>query len=89
MNSFLKGFCSIFDWMTPRSMEEQLKDLDDSMQDLYDRMGWGTYSYPNNNCTYISDNDIDRIEEAKTQYPIVKDPARPRTSKYYDRQQYK
>jgi len=38
--SFLKGFFSLFDWMSP-------KTLDESMQDLYDNMGWGKYSaYP-------------------------------------------
>lgn len=38
--SLLKGFTSLFDWMFP-------KTLDDSMQDLYDNMGWGKYvAYP-------------------------------------------
>lgn len=40
MNSFLKGFTSLFDWMFP-------KTLDESMQQLYDKMNWGTYkAYP-------------------------------------------
>jgi hypothetical protein len=39
--SFLNGFLSLFDWMFP-------KTLDDSMQELYDKMGWGKYAaYPN------------------------------------------
>ena len=46
MNSFLKGFFSLFDWMTPKSLEESMDDLDNSMQNLYDRMGWGKYSNP-------------------------------------------
>ena len=46
MNSFLKGFFSLFDWMFPRSLNEQMDDLDDSMQNLYDRMGWGLYINP-------------------------------------------
>lgn len=44
--SFLKGFFSLFDWMCPRTTEEQLKDLDDRMQDLYDKKGWGLYINP-------------------------------------------
>ena len=46
--SFLKGFLSLFDWMFPRTLEEQFEDLDNSMQKLYDKMGWGEYkkSYP-------------------------------------------
>jgi len=44
MNSFLRGFFSLFDWMVPKTMEESLNDLDDSMQRLYDRMGWGKYT---------------------------------------------
>lgn len=46
MNSFLKGFCSIFDWMNPRTHQEQMEDLDNQLQDLYDRMGWGVYENP-------------------------------------------
>ena len=46
MNSFLRGCFSLFDWMFPRTMEERMEDLDDSMQDLYDRMGWGEYQKP-------------------------------------------
>lgn len=37
--SFLKGFFSLFDWMSPRT-------LDDSMQELYDKMNWGEYKNP-------------------------------------------
>lgn len=44
--SLLKGFTSLFDWMFPKSLEEQLEDLDDSMQNLYNRMGWGKYNNP-------------------------------------------
>jgi hypothetical protein len=49
MNGFLKGFMSLFDWMSPRSLEEQMDDLDDRMQNLYDKMGWGQYKNPINN----------------------------------------
>jgi hypothetical protein len=45
--SFLKGFTSLFDWMFPKTLEEQFEDLDNSMQNLYTRMGWGKYKpYP-------------------------------------------
>lgn len=73
MNSFCKGFFSLFDSMFPRSTEEQLNELNNSMQDLYDRMGWGKYSYPNNNCSFISKNDIDRILEAEQRFNIAID----------------
>ena len=46
MNSFLKGFFSLFDWMSPKTLEESMDDLDNSMKDLYDRMGWGEYKKP-------------------------------------------
>lgn len=52
MNNFLKGFFSLFDWMSPKTLDESLDDLDNSMKDLYDRMGWGSYSNPLKN-TYI------------------------------------
>lgn len=68
MKNILKGFASLFDWMMPKTMEEQLNDLDDSMQRLYDRMGWGKYSYPNINCSYVSGHDIDRVLEAEENF---------------------
>lgn len=46
MNSILKGFYGLLGWLTPRTTREQLNDLDDSMQKLYDRMGWGVYHHP-------------------------------------------
>lgn len=39
MNAFLKGFISMFDWMCPRTVDEQL-------QNLYDDMDWGKYKNP-------------------------------------------
>ena len=65
MNSFLKGFFSLFDWMFPKRLDESMDNLDNQMQDLYDRMGWGKYLYPNNNCSYITTNDINRVLEAE------------------------
>lgn len=97
--SFMKGFFSIFNCMSP--MEEK---LDDTIQDLYDRMNWGKYSYPNINCSYVSGHDIDRVLEAEENFnnylddyiyncrlikknKVYKDPARPRT-KIYTRNYY-
>lgn len=48
MNSLLKGFLSLFDWMFPKTIDESMSDLDNSMQDLCDRMGWGIYHHPFN-----------------------------------------
>ncbi len=67
MNSFLKGFLSIFDWMFPKSLEEQFEDLDNSMQNLYDRMGWGKYkAYPTTEALDMS-TDIALTMEPSTQ----------------------
>lgn len=57
MNSFLKGFLGIFDWMVPKTLEQSMEDLDNRMQDLYDRMGWGRYKNPLNN-SWNTANDI-------------------------------
>ena len=45
--SFFKGFSSIFDWMFPRTLDEQL-------QDLYDDMGWGEYKNPTEECEKVN-----------------------------------
>lgn len=47
MNSFWKSFVSIFN-LFPGSKTycEQKDELDNQMQDLYDRMGWGKYNNP-------------------------------------------
>jgi len=59
MNSFLKGFLSIFDWMFPKTLEQSMEDLDNRMQDLYDRMGWGQYKNPlNKSWNTVTANDI-------------------------------
>jgi len=34
MNSFLKGFFGLFDWMSPKTVDETINDLDNQMQDL-------------------------------------------------------
>ena len=44
--SFLKGFTSLFDWMFPKTYQEMSDDLDNSMQELYTRNGWGKYNNP-------------------------------------------
>lgn len=110
MNSFWKGFFSLFDWILP-STEEQLNDLDNQMQDLYDRMGWGEYKKPSPMSGWNDACNINRILEAEKQFnnaiddylyrtkqemityydhnPIIRDPARKRVSRYYERPQYK
>jgi hypothetical protein len=45
--SLLKGFTSLFDWMFPKTLNESLEGLDESLQHLYDKMNWGKYqAYP-------------------------------------------
>jgi len=44
--SFLKGFFSLFDWMSPKTLHESLEGLDESLQHLYDKMNWGKYHNP-------------------------------------------
>lgn len=58
MNSLWKGFISLFDWMFPKSLEEQMTDLDDRMQNFYDQMGWGIYKNPlsTSHATYINNS---------------------------------
>lgn len=80
MNSFWKSFCNLFGCFSP-------KTLDESMEDLYERMGWGKYHDP---CeAYHAAIDINRALETEQSSDPIKDPARPRTSIYYTRQQYK
>ena len=50
----------LFDWMFPRTLDER-------MQDLYDRMGWGEYRNPNMNqqtqWVVVDDNNIRHLWE--------------------------
>jgi hypothetical protein len=34
MNSFLKGFFSLFDWMSPKNLDDSLYDLEISDSDM-------------------------------------------------------
>ena len=63
MNSFFKGFFSLFDWMSPKKVDETIDGLDNQMQDLYDRMGWGKYNFPIG--AYNTAVDINRVLEAE------------------------
>lgn len=85
--SFMKGFFSLFDWMMPKTMEEQLNDLDDSMQRLYDRMGWGKYCSNSNCMTHADVDKLFEVQEKKYHNVFVKDPARPRRT-FYERKYY-
>lgn len=64
MNNFWKGFISLFDWMIPRTFEEQLNDLDNQMQDLYTRMGLGKYHKPSHKSGWNDACDLNRVLEA-------------------------
>lgn len=71
--SFLKGFFSLFDWMSPKTLDESLEGLDESLQHIYDKMNWGKYHNPmcQNNIlqqTYIHKNGsaISLEEDMKT-----------------------
>ena len=56
--SLLKGFTSLFDWMFPPKTYQELSDnLDEKMQDLYDRNGWGKYYNPLNTRTITMSSD--------------------------------
>ena len=65
--SFLKGFISLFDWMLPKTLEEQFEDLDNSMQNLYDRMGWGKYKEHPTTAAFNMAMDMSPITESSTQ----------------------
>lgn len=71
--SFLKGFFSLFDWMSPKTLDASLEGLDESLQHLYDKMNWGKYHNPmcQNNIlqqTYVYKNGsaISLEEDMKT-----------------------
>jgi hypothetical protein len=34
MSSFFKGFLSLFDWISPKTLDETIDNLDNQMQDL-------------------------------------------------------
>ena len=69
MINYIKSFLNIFSlFPSSKNYDELTLDLNHSMQDFYDRMGWGKYSYPNNNCSFISKNNIDRILEAEQRF---------------------
>lgn len=45
--SFIKGFMSLFDWFSaPKNYDELSENLDNDMQSLYNKMGWGKYNNP-------------------------------------------
>lgn len=64
--SFLKGFTNLFDWMFPKTYQEMSDDLDNQMQELYDRNGWGKYNNPLQG--YQNAVDINRVLEAEKQF---------------------
>lgn len=55
--SLLEGFSSLFNWIFPSKTYQELSDdLDNKMQDLYDKHGWGKYNNPLK-YPYISTNN--------------------------------
>mgnify|MGYP003342327144 CR=1 FL=1 len=73
MNSFLKGFFSLFDWMSPKSLDDSMDDLDNSMKDLYDRMGWGEYKKPSPMSGWNNAIDLTRSISSSEWNSMVKD----------------
>lgn len=73
MNSFLKGFFSLFDWMSPKSLDESMNDLDNQMQDLYDRMGWGEYKKPSPMSGWNNAIDLTRSISSSEWNSMIKD----------------
>lgn len=64
MNSFWKSFASIFNlFPSTKIYAEQNEELDNQMQDLYDRMGWGKYNFPIGASN--TSVDINRVLEAE------------------------
>jgi hypothetical protein len=65
--SILKGFVSFFDWMfPPKDYQEMSDDLDQRMQELYDKMGWGEYVNPiKNNGNIVDLNDFMKTPKSK------------------------
>lgn len=70
--SFLKGFMSLFDWFSAsKSYDELSENLDNDMQKLYDKMGWGKY---NNPCSaYNTAGDLTRSISSDEWNSMVKD----------------
>ena len=65
MSSFFKGFLSLFDWISPKTLDETIDNLDNQMQDLYDRMGWGQYKKPSPMSGWNNACDLNRVLEAE------------------------
>lgn len=71
MNSFFKGFFSLFDWMSPKTLDESINDLDNQTQELYNKMGWGKY---NNPCSaHNTAGDLTRSISSSEWNTMVKD----------------
>ena len=82
MNSFLKGFFSLFHWMNPKTLDESMDDLDNSMQNLYDRMDWGKY---NNPCSaYNTASDLTRSIKKDTIEEVYGDVRAVTSSQFLD-----
>jgi hypothetical protein len=68
MNNFWKGFFNIFNlFPSSKSYDEISEELDNKMQDLYDKMGWGTYKSPLNNSWSVATEITKQYEKEQTE----------------------
>jgi hypothetical protein len=66
--SFLKGFFSIFNlFPQQKSYQKLTNELDNKMQNLYDKMGWGTYKNPLNNSWSVASEVTQKYEKDQTE----------------------
>jgi hypothetical protein len=56
--------------MFPKTYQEMSDDLDESMQELYTRNGWGKYNNPLQG--YQNAVDINRVLDAEKQFHLKK-----------------
>jgi hypothetical protein len=70
-----EGMCSIFSWILPsKSYKELSKEIDEKIQDLYDKQGWGEYHNPINQWHFTKfTTELPNPQIAKTP---IRDPAR-------------
>lgn len=78
MKNFLRGIASIFNlWPTPKNYDELVEEVNQDMQNLYDKHGWGKYYNPLDNNSYTT------TTTTTTTYKSIRDPARPKTNRKY------
>lgn len=70
MYEFLERVFSIFNLFSSsnKSYDDISKELDNKMQDLYDRMGWGQYKKPSPMSGWNDACDLNRVLEAEQSF---------------------